>query len=212
MENREYVLTQDTNAIVEKIINKAVSTKTQEVITQYFQELRGIIAEAFPGITIRTFEEASIEKSLTQELSRQLSGLEDKVVICCLDRFLLREFEQERPEIFIRLGITRTINGRKEARQGNLSLEEQISRIRDRTENREIILIDDGIFEGGTMSEVIKLLLSQGCNPTNKITFISNGNIMHTCYIYKYYTKSFRLDRYKRFFYFRRQKVYSEQK
>lgn len=151
----EYVLTQDTFSAVKRLTNREISDVLKDEINQYFGNIVSLVGQSFTQDQIATaaFTEKEIETSLEKRAKEELT--KDSNIVCvCLDRFLLSDVENEYPERFFRLQVTRSYNGGKTSRQGTPSIETQFDNLSFFLENRSLFLVDDGIFSGGTANYV----------------------------------------------------------
>ncbi len=149
-----YILTQDTKSIF-NILNENYPTRFNGRVDQYLGELVQAISLAYPDI--QAYTETGIQAELGTRVSNALEQNPQRICLC-LDRFLLKDIESKFPDQFARLAITRTVNGNKTSRQGNLPLERQFQSIADFIGDKSVIIVDDGLFSGGTAQFAIDKL------------------------------------------------------
>ncbi len=153
-----YVLTQDTKSIL-GIFDKDYPARFYGGSEQYLNELTQAISLAYPYV--KTYTEADMQYQLGVKIASALDKNPQRICLC-LDRFLLPDIETKFPKQFARLAITRTADGSKTARQGNLPLDQQIGSLVQFIKGRPIIIADDGLFSGGTTQFVVDKLCQFG--------------------------------------------------
>lgn len=176
---QQYVLTQDTGPITRTIFGGSITTTDNT----YFNELQLILANSSvaSSVEIVGFSEMDIERDLGGAVKDVLDN--DLTAICiCLDRFLLSEFETEEQygERFTRFSMTRSFEGTKVPRQMKADFKEQVEEILLQYPDiieRNIVLVDDGLFTGGTVNDLIRILVEFGLqkNISKVIGYIGNG-------------------------------------
>lgn len=168
-EKQNYVITQDTIGIQDKIGNFP-----QKIANDYFESVVDIFRQNLQPvekIEIRAYPEDDINQALEKKIIKKLSQ-DDDCICVCLDRCLLTQFETDPKyqDRFFRFGISRKADGVKIPRQGfsdfRIQLEKIASQIPD-IEKRRIILADDGLFTGGTIKAAKKLLEQIGVKDEN---------------------------------------------
>ena len=175
MENREYVLTQDTGAIVERLLpNIGVSPDLDGAVDRYYDQLVETVGLVYPDLAITAFQERNIDSELSASVSDAM--VETNSACICLDRYLLQGMESELSEgEFLRFEMTRTTEGQMSARQGCASVEKQAVFIAEQLDGRSAVLLDDGLFTGGTVRNAVRLLQDQGVEVTQVIGYVGNG-------------------------------------
>lgn len=160
----KYIVTQDTLSLFERINRNELSGDFLVALNYYFDSIQRIISENFDqSIKVVGFKEEDISKKFTKELSQEL--LNDDVYCICLDRYLLADIEQKNPDRFFRFSITRTTDGGKRPRCGDPSFMDQLQQLKNKIPNLEkmrAVIVDDGIFTGGTVREMVDLLNASG--------------------------------------------------
>lgn len=151
-----YVLTQDTETALKIIINFNNGSKPLESIDN--------------NIEVKPFFETDINAQLNSKVNQKLNANQNTVCLC-LDRFLLSETEKQFSDRFLRISINRSVNGNKTSRQCNQSLEQQFQAAAEFIGKQNTVIVDDGIFTGGTVKFVIDSLKNNGIN-SNQITQI----------------------------------------
>jgi FMN phosphatase YigB (HAD superfamily) len=162
MKEQLYIVTQDTNALLDtiqpdKIKNTYLAMRTEKYLTNIVSELTTLLPE---DVKVRIYKEQLINGLFEQFVNTTLKQ-DSNAIFLCLDRFLLQEKECEDKNFpLIRLSITRKRDGTKVPRVGNPSFENQIKEIKKRFPDiyeKSIYLIDDGFFTGGTLKDVLKI-------------------------------------------------------
>ena len=153
-----YVLTQDTKSIL-SIFDKNYPDRFYGGSDQYLYELIQSISLAYPYI--KAYTETEMQFKLGTKVSTALEQNPQRICLC-LDRFLLKDVESKCPDRFMRLAITRTVSGDKTARQGNLPLDQQIGSLVNLIKGKPVIIVDDGLFSGGTAQFVTDKLCQFG--------------------------------------------------
>ncbi|MFH1280673.1 MAG: HAD family hydrolase [Candidatus Beckwithbacteria bacterium] len=156
--NQPYVLTQDTKGIL-SVFDKNYPDRFYAGSDQYLGELVQAISLAYPNI--KAYTETEIEFKLGKKVSTTLEQNPNRICLC-LDRFLLKDIENKFPGQFARLGITRTASEDKTSRQGNLPLNQQFRSIVNLIQGKPVIIVDDGLFSGGTTQFVADKLCQFG--------------------------------------------------
>lgn len=169
-----YILTQDTESLF-ATLNENYPIQFNQRIDQYFGELTQAISLAYPYI--KAYSEIEMQTKLGQRVSSELQQNPQKICLC-LDRFLLKNVESEFPDQFARLAITRTNDDSRKARQGNLPLDQQFQSLTTLIDNNPIVIVDDGLFSGGTAQFVVNQLCQSGLKKSQVekiITFLGNS-------------------------------------
>ncbi|MFA6005401.1 MAG: HAD family hydrolase [Patescibacteria group bacterium] len=166
----KYILTDDSRALFSKL-NGGEDIIEDRVFNQaaskYFAIINQQIEQAFDGpLKIVGETERRIESRL-QSRVRSILKSDQNVVCICLDRFLFADFDKDQTfaDRFFRFSTCRTIDGRKEPRQGNPSFADQIQNLLRSIpdiRNRKVVVVDDGLFSGGTINDFLMLLKSNG--------------------------------------------------
>lgn len=175
--DQPYILTQDTKSIF-GILDRKSPASFNTRMDQYLNELVQAISLAYPDI--KTYTEAYIEYKLGAKVTASLEQNPQKICLC-LDRFLLKDIEAKFPSRFARLAITRTANGNKAPRQGNLPIDEQFQSVAAFIQDRPVVIADDGLFSGGTAQFVLDKLYQSGLQKgqiEKIIAFIGNSQIL----------------------------------
>lgn len=160
-----YVITQDSKGIFERINkSKELSGEFLEACNTYFESIREAIDGALPCVTVEQYQETEIQKQLTSETRQELQ--KNPTVYCiCLDRYLLGDIENEFPDRFFRFSITRTTQGKKVPRPGDRPFPQQIQDFVQKNPSyreKKAIIVDDGVFSGGTIRDTIGIFSSMG--------------------------------------------------
>ena len=178
-----FILTEDTGGIRRRLFKDASPRPGGYGLDDYYQEVSDILRTALDEkqICLTAFREKEIEQSLSKR-TRELLQAEENTVCICLDRYLLSEIETD-PQIkgrFSRLAVCRNIQGQRIPRQGSKPLDTQLDHLKAQFPNLEsakILLIDDGVFSGGTIEFVADLLskLKIQKSQISVLGFIGNG-------------------------------------
>lgn len=160
-----YVITQDTRALFERINQAELSGDFLVAVERYFDKLQTIISSSLDSnVALTAYEETDIEKRVSDAVRTELRS--DPTTYCiCLDRFLLSDVAEEFPERFFRFSVTRTIDGNKVPRSRDPSFPKQIKNLLQtipEANTKPAILVDDGIFSGGTVQDMVQMLRSSG--------------------------------------------------
>ncbi len=183
LEKPQYIITQDTFEIYEKLSNGRFNTP-KDSIDMYFSEMKNTLEnniKPYGEIEIRAINEETINQELNKKVEAELFRDLDSICIC-LDRFLLSDLENDKElqDRFFRFGITRKMNGDKVPRQGSTSFDEQLNQISKipNIDSKKIIIADDGFFSGSTMKEIEKMLQTIGIKQENikKIGYLGNNS------------------------------------
>lgn len=184
VKNQKYILIQDTEGVFSRISG---NTKVQfslsftKAIENYLITLKSSLRTAFNNaVDIQTYSWFQIEKTMLYKVTRELEANSNAVCIC-LDRFLLTDIETSDAyrQRFFRFEICRSLDDKKIPRQGSMSFPKQLATLRKsmpELDNKQLIIVDDGIFSGGTVKEFLKLLSVNGIKASIKkvICFVSN--------------------------------------
>jgi hypothetical protein len=140
----DYIVTCDIESQAKALYGRSVPSANQE----YWNKMCDVIGDAVsPCYSFVGIPENEINEKLNSELERLAC---DGSLLLTPDRFLGQEIEKSYPNIFRRIGIVRSTNGEKVARQGYPSIQKQLVELRKWGEREKITLFDDGIFSGGT--------------------------------------------------------------
>lgn len=185
LEKQQYIITQDTFGIYENISQGRFSVPKNS-INKYAADIKEIIQRGVDPsgeIEVILIDEKNINEDLGQLVEAEL--LNDPNSICvCLDRFLLPEL-QNKPDFksrFFRFGINRKVNNEKVPRIGYGTFKNQLDNLASTVggiENRNIILVDDGLFSGSTMKKVKDLFstIKVICFLSNQDAFQNTSNV-----------------------------------
>lgn len=182
--NPQYVLIQDTKTVFSKIGGNdkiKFNTLFTNAVDDYLIELVSSFSIAFNGqVNIRAYSELEVEKALEDRISNELS-VDSNAVCVCLDRFLLNTLEvaDSYQQRFFRFHICRSFDDKKIPRQGSMSFLKQLENLSQSIpalDNKHLIIVDDGIFSGGTIKEFLELLSAKGNKALAKkaIAFVCN--------------------------------------
>lgn len=172
---QQYVLTEDTTALFRTIDqNPTVGSQAfQDMAGAYLQSLSDQINLAFDNqLNVQAYRETEIEQRLGNAVEKILTT-DPNTVCVCLDRFLLSGLEAEESQFkdrFMRFSIARTIDGQRVPRPGSLSFEDQMRTLKEFAQDKKIVLVDDGLFTGGTVNQFREFMNT--CNVDSKITTV----------------------------------------
>lgn len=175
--NQPYVLTQDTKSIF-GILDRNYPASFDTRMDQYLGELVQAVSLAYPEI--KTYTEGEMQERLGAKVTTSLEENPQRICLC-LDRFLLKDIETKFPDRFARLAITRTDNGKKAPRQGNLPIDQQFQSITAFIKDKPLVIVDDGLFSGSTAQFVLDKLYQTGLQKGQVekiIAFIGNSQIL----------------------------------
>lgn len=186
--NSQYVITQDTLSALLKVdvtnqpANESYGFELE--VTQYFNSVGDILTETLgQKAEVIKFSESEMNTELENKIKPELNANPNAICIC-LDRFLLDAFENNPKyrERFFRFSMCRTVSGGRAPRQGAFSFEQQIALLKGRINDidlKQIVLVDDGLFSGGTIKEFLELINNNGIklNIEKVIGFIGNTRI-----------------------------------
>lgn len=159
----QYVITQDTEGLFGQLdVKTGQDIEFKKNSKQYFDSLATILSQTLgPDVSLVKFYESEIEEALGSKVIPILQ--DDPNALCiCLDRTLLNTVENDLllNSQFVRFGMCRTIDGKKEPRQGQKSFEEQCADLKKTypdIADKKVIVVDDGLFTGGTVKEFIDI-------------------------------------------------------
>jgi len=185
IENGTFVLTEDTSGILQTLQRRLALRPTRDLNANksYFDKSIRVLERGFlavsPNIGITPFTEELIENTLKSEIENVLEA-DPRTICLCFDRFLLDSTEEKFADRFSRLQICRSVNATRVPRQDSKPLKEQITRIGEQWPDigdRSVLLVDDGIFSGGTVDFVLQLLSAIGVEEkkVQVLGFIGNG-------------------------------------
>lgn len=178
LENSPYIITQDTKSILGVLDGNLPASFTNRM-DQYLAELAQAVSLAYPEVI--TFNESEMQSKLGTRVTAVLTENSQRVCLC-LDRFLLKNVETKFPDRFTRLAITRTADDNKASRQGNLPIDEQFKLTAAFIEDKPVIIVDDGLFSGGTVQFVLDKLYQSGMQKKGQIekiiAFIGDSQIL----------------------------------
>lgn len=164
----KFILTEDTPGIKSRILKDSNPQPGQSNLDEYYQNVTSILKNALfkNGIGLSSFREKEIEEALVSR-TREILRADAATVCLCLDRYLLSEIETD-PDFsnrFSRLSICRNTQGERIARQGSGDFDTQLSDFATKLSNLpslSILLVDDGIFSGGTIEFIADRLSKIG--------------------------------------------------
>lgn len=162
-EQQYYVLTQDTGGILNSLRSNAIPTERTAAADMYLNELTNGLKDTLDleAFRVITFNESKINNALQSKVTSLFEA--DKESICiCLDRFLLQDLKEDErfKNRFFRFSMCRTVDGRKIPRLQNPSFKEQFSQIKSAVpdlDRKNVVIVDDGLFSGGTVKTFIDL-------------------------------------------------------
>ena len=189
MTTEQYVITQDTVGLFRQI-RPAFQLETNEQFLsasgEYFACISDVLQTALPQTKVTSFTEEAMNKALRERARTYLQDNPDGLCIC-LDRFMLQDLDTDpaTENQISRIGVCRDTRSEKVARQGFAPLEDQIRNLLDRAAQSgktRAIIIDDGLFTGGTVQEIIRLIQESGSQlEIDKIIgYIGNGSSSNT--------------------------------
>ncbi|QQG44206.1 MAG: HAD hydrolase-like protein [Candidatus Roizmanbacteria bacterium] len=182
----KYIITQDTVGLFSQI-NKGLDLSKDgfsNAVRVYFDEVETALSQFLnPSVEVARFYEEEMESRLREKVEPILKRDSDTICVC-LDRFLLGSLEKEKEyeDRFFRFSLCRSIDGQRVPRQGNESFESQIAKLRIKIPDisqKKVLLVDDGLFSGGTVEEFLRLASDNGIklNVGKVIGFIGNMSV-----------------------------------
>lgn len=179
-----FILTEDTGSIKNLLLRPTGNSPSDET-SQYLQATQNVLQNGYsaisPEIAVKTFREAEMESALTCAATSFLQ--QNPQAICvCLDRFLLTTIENDQTlkARFSRLQICRSVDGARVPRQLSPPLASQVERLKEKypdIADQKILIVDDGVFSGGTINSVLELLskISVSANQVKVLGFIGDN-------------------------------------
>lgn len=172
-----YYVSQDSRALVTALYTSIVGTNVDSAIQDalnrmadtYWQQVVNCLRQNFD---VNPFAEADISNQLYQAVQAIVEQTPDAVVVC-LDRFLLENTNLD----VQRFKMSRNVNGVKQPRQGSQSFVIQLAELKRTIGTKQVILVDDGMFSGGTMEFALDLLTQSGIQVSNIVVFLAKEGI-----------------------------------
>jgi FMN phosphatase YigB (HAD superfamily)/uracil phosphoribosyltransferase len=168
-----YYLSQDTNSIFTRLARSinpnlnGAEDRIRELTEKLFKKIADEIRNAYANVL--EFSEETIQQELTRLIQEQLA-INSELKVVCLDRYLLTK-----TDISIeRFELARKADGSRVARQGAKTIPEQLKKLKERVGDNPVILVDDGIFTGGTTCEAAKYLEQSGIKVESIVVFTQN--------------------------------------
>lgn len=178
----QYVLIQDTEAIFSKIDNNSKPNPAFiNASSRYLSQLKLLLNEAFEEhVDVNLFTRLETEEALRDRVIKELDNKQNTVCIC-LDRFLLHDLENigNYKRRFFRFHICRSLDDKKIPRPGSKPFLKQLNSLKQAIQDlnkKQFIIVDDGIFSGGTIRYFLKLLSSRNIKSTIRKIIIFVGN------------------------------------
>ena len=179
--NQTFVLTEDTKGIWRKLSPDIPMDETG--INRYFSDVSTMLTSSLLEncIDLASFREEIIDDALSKKVKEFLDT--DKTFCLCLDRFLLSAIEGDEAyqDKFARFSICRTSDGKRIPRITDSNFSDQLAALNKRVPDiadRQIMIVDDGVFTGGTVQETVQKYLSTIGIKNEQCTvlgFIGNG-------------------------------------
>ena len=150
--NDQYVITADMTGILE-ILAEANDWQVElnEIVEEYHKNVLELLHRHLPQLEITLFEEQEIKSYILSEVLK----LPGDTNVICLDRFLYRFLAKQGIKNLYKLSISRSIEGKKVSRIGEAAIVDQLTFLEACLRGKKVVLIDDGIFSGGTVNELI---------------------------------------------------------
>lgn len=180
----KYILTQDLGIIFSSIggnVKAPLNPSFSKVIDTYMKTAVSSLSAAFNNqVEIQTYSIFQVEERLQERVINEL-GDDPNTVCICLDRFLLTDIETS--DIyngrFFRFGICRSFDGTTIPRQGSMLFSNQLENLKraiPQLDQKQLIIVDRGIFSGKTIKEFLELLSNTDIKaPVKKIIcFVSD--------------------------------------
>ncbi len=169
---QRYYVTQETPALLRRLamgngITEINNIVIQEISNCYRDRMLALLQNNLQDVAITFFSEEEINAQLN-DLIQQERIANPLLEVVCLDRFLLPDSETS----IKRFEITRLTDNSKDARPGSPTIESQLDELFVSIGNRKILLVDDGLFTGGSIRDAIKLLLNKGLSVEKVLAFV----------------------------------------
>jgi FMN phosphatase YigB (HAD superfamily) len=176
---KKYYVTQDTPAVLRRLLTVITGSKTDEaqekamqsIADDYKKKVIEILQKYDPDRDVVYFDESLINRELEELVTECLREQSDSKVIC-MDRFLLTE--PNSPNGILRFEMTRLANGEKGPRPGSMDLDAQLDLLLEQCGSSPVVIVDDGFYTGGTIQFAVKLMIEKGINVTNVVCFGRN--------------------------------------
>ncbi len=170
-----YYLTQDTRAIAETLTGSCTDLSpvqrqdVRAVADELWEEIERSIRQL--SRNVMTFTEETIQQGLTTTLEEEI-GSSDSVALC-LDKYFLPS-EKMSAAPLRGLQISRMADGSKAPRQGSQPIDAQLDRLSQEINGRPVVVVDDGIFTGGSIRYVLGLLQERRIQIKSIVVFMGN--------------------------------------
>ena len=167
---KEYSLTQDTLSVLSKINQQTDLNgdfRIEGEAYRYLTNLCRILQQITPkDVEVITYSEEKIENLLSGRVRQYLTTNQEAVAIL-LDRFILNtlQTDEQLGRRLFRFSMCRNINGNRIPRQGEEDFEAQFVKLQQLFPNitkRPVVLVDDGLFTGGTINKFMELADNYG--------------------------------------------------
>lgn len=167
-----YYITQETTALLRRLSNGEAqkanyAQKIAAIADSYREQMLDLLRDNLESTKILFSSEELINEKLREQIQRELEQ-DHELQVICLDRFLL----EESPFPIRRFEITRLTDDTKDARPGSPSIDQQLSEIAEATGERKILLVDDGLFTGGSIRDAMKMLITKGLSIEKVIAYV----------------------------------------
>lgn len=167
--SKEYIISDDTGAVTNSLFGMENIDANKRFIGRVFDSIR----QAIPPNVVPILLD---ENETTKWIDDKVRSLLDDTNSCVItpDRFMLSSFT---PEQVKRLGMVRTAAGGRVPRQGYPALADQINGLSEWVDGRNVTIVDDGVFTGGTAKAVIEACRQAGVtNITQLLGIVGNGD------------------------------------
>lgn len=169
IENRRYIITQDNSTVLPstRASNNTGQDYLSEASQAHLDTVRLSLRTAFGNQReVEVYSKADIDNRLSSKATTELAS-DPETVCVCLDKFLLSSIEtsDDYKNRFFRFDICRTTNGSKAPRQGGMSFSEQVENLREKIpdlEKKRLLIVDSGIYTGGTIKDFLRILSTEG--------------------------------------------------
>lgn len=182
----KYILTLDLGEKLEafKRIGIDAPGPYDEFTRDLQSEIQSVVKSALPDVEVVPIHMADLSDEVIGASTKLTSTLDDPLVVSSCPEIAY-------PAGGEKLEINRLINIRGEQiglgpRPGYPSLKTQVNRIRNMADSRDIVIVEDGIFTGGTVRQIVKefeaarmnirgVVAGFSCTKTDTKWFEANG-------------------------------------
>lgn len=169
-----YYLTQETPALICRLakgtdVDDPVERDRLigEMSDQYKDAVLSLLGENLRDTDIRFYSEEEINECLSTMVAAEIER-DPSLRVVCLDRFLLSNTDLD----IVRFEITRMSDDTKDARPGSPPIGEQLDSLVSSVGDSDILLVDDGLFTGGSIRDAMRLMTERGLSVKKVLAFV----------------------------------------